>query len=661
MDKMDKKKESERRRLTLSAAELAEAGIAFLCGVCPLSPLVSPFGLAYLFSKTKLTLPLAAGLVLSLPFSPQPLVYALLYLLGFALLWLSAGRKLPAAARAALCVAFSAVLALTASPFSGADGFVAALFAFVAVPGFAYLFPCAAAAKQPGRLLCGRLAFAYVAVRAMSVFAFSFFRPELLLAFFLTLAAGVKSPYSSAGLCGFVCALAADLHYMPALIVLGLLFGLFAKKNVLAALFPTFAFAVVANAYLLDFRDLAPLLVNACCALAAFLPVHKRVPVLFPEQSEADGGGAPDKRPFSLSAFSACFSSLSQVFYTVNAETKQTNVTETCRRVQQAALSVCSACGGCACDKRDLCNNLMKHCLNEGFITEEQLPDHIRFGCKRKQQLVEAVNAALAKGRDESARAVAMLAEEYSAFSRLLNEAYKKEESEQTPDREAGRRVRELLFSKGVVCDKVRVTGARRRVVEVNGVLVDKLDCTSRQLTEELSALLGVRLSPPQFLLNDGYATMRFETVCRFSVESAKASCAKDGETLCGDTASFFEHDDYFYALIADGMGSGRDAALTSRLAAIYLEKLLCVGADKGDALRMLNKVLMAKKDEVFTTVDLIEIDKLTGEATLVKAGAAPELSAARRRLHQAGKPHAARRDYARRQGRADQAPAPSG
>ena len=302
MDKMDKKKESERRRLTLSAAELAEAGIAFLCGVCPLSPLVSPFGLAYLFSKTKLTLPLAAGLVLSLPFSPQPLVYALLYLLGFALLWLSAGRKLPAAARAALCVAFSAVLALTASPFSGADGFVAALFAFVAVPGFAYLFPCAAAAKQPGRLLCGRLAFAYVAVRAMSVFAFSFFRPELLLAFFLTLAAGVKSPYSSAGLCGFVCALAADLHYMPALIVLGLLFGLFAKKNVLAALFPTFAFAVVANAYLLDFRDLAPLLVNACCALAAFLPVHKRVPVLFPEQSGADGGGAPDKRPFSLSA-----------------------------------------------------------------------------------------------------------------------------------------------------------------------------------------------------------------------------------------------------------------------------------------------------------------------------------------------------------------------
>lgn len=93
MDKMDKKKESERRRLTLSAAELAEAGIAFLCGVCPLSPLVSPFGLAYLFSKTKLTLPLAAGLVLSLPFLPQPLVYALLYLLGFALLWLSAGRQ----------------------------------------------------------------------------------------------------------------------------------------------------------------------------------------------------------------------------------------------------------------------------------------------------------------------------------------------------------------------------------------------------------------------------------------------------------------------------------------------------------------------------------------------------------------------------------------
>ena len=63
---MDKKKETEKRRLTLSAAELAEAGIAFLCGICPLSPGVNPFGLAYLFSKAELTLPLAAGLVLSL-------------------------------------------------------------------------------------------------------------------------------------------------------------------------------------------------------------------------------------------------------------------------------------------------------------------------------------------------------------------------------------------------------------------------------------------------------------------------------------------------------------------------------------------------------------------------------------------------------------------
>ena len=205
----------------------------------------------------------------------------------------------------------------------------------------------------------------------MTVFSFSFFQPQLMLAFFITLAAGLKSPYSSAGLCGFVCALAADIHYMPALIVLGLLFGLFSKKNVLLALFPTFAFAVVSNAYLLDFRDLAPLLVNACCALAAFLPVHKRIPALFPEQPAEGESVAPDKRPFSLSAFSACFSSLSQVFYTVNAETKQTNATETCRRVQQAALSVCSACRGCTCDKRDLCNNLMKHCLSEGFITEE--------------------------------------------------------------------------------------------------------------------------------------------------------------------------------------------------------------------------------------------------------------------------------------------------
>src|SRR5699024_10682474 len=121
--------------------------------------------------------------------------------------------------------------------------------------------------------------------------------------------------------------------------------------------------------------------------------------------------------------------------------------------------------------------------------------------------LVSTVNLVLSRGRDERDRAVSVLAEEYSAFSHLLNSACRKQENESIPDKESARRVRELLFAKGIICDRVKVFGTRRRTVEANGVTVDKMDCTSRQLSQELSVLLGSTLSEPRFIVNDGYVT----------------------------------------------------------------------------------------------------------------------------------------------------------
>ena len=80
-------------------------------------------------------------------------------------------------------------------------------------------------------------------------------------------------------------------------------------------------------------------------------------------------------------------------------------------------------------------------------------------------------------------------------------------------------------------------------------------------------------------------------------------------------------------------MGSGRDAALTRRLSAIMLEKLLSVGAEKESALKLLNKALVEKEEEVFATVDLLEIDRVLGKATLIKAGAAPTMVIRKGRL----------------------------
>ena len=92
----------------------------------------------------------------------------------------------------------------------------------------------------------------------------------------------------------------------------------------------------------------------------------------------------------------------------------------------------------------------------------------------------------------------------------------------------------------------------------------------------------------------------------------------------CGDAILSFEAGEKFYMLISDGMGSGREAALTSGVCATLLRRLLESGAGLETALKMLNNILRAGERECSATIDIAEIDRITGEAKFVKSGAAP-------------------------------------
>ena len=99
----------------------------------------------------------------------------------------------------------------------------------------------------------------------------------------------------------------------------------------------------------------------------------------------------------------------------------------------------------------------------------------------------------------------------------------------------------------------------------------------------------------------------------------------KTNDSVNGDSVSIFNgKDGYQYGLISDGMGSGKNAALSSRLAVLMTEKLLSAGNQKDLTVEMLNSLLISKSDECFASVDLFEADLITGKATFIKAGAAP-------------------------------------
>lgn len=112
----------------------------------------------------------------------------------------------------------------------------------------------------------------------------------------------------------------------------------------------------------------------------------------------------------------------------------------------------------------------------------------------------------------------------------------------------------------------------------------------------------------------------------RFACRTSIALRPREGETLCGDQAASFEAGGAACLLLSDGMGSGeaahREAAMTVRL----LKQFLQAGVEPLPALKTLNTALLLRCREGagFTTIDLLRLDRSTGEAALYKYGAAP-------------------------------------
>lgn len=112
----------------------------------------------------------------------------------------------------------------------------------------------------------------------------------------------------------------------------------------------------------------------------------------------------------------------------------------------------------------------------------------------------------------------------------------------------------------------------------------------------------------------------------RFHCRVGTSLRAKDGERVCGDQLAVFTAGKMLYMLLSDGMGSGEAAHAESAMTVRLLRKFLKAGIEAKSALKTLNTALTLRCAENcgFTTIDLLALDRSSGEATLYKYGAAP-------------------------------------
>lgn len=95
-------------------------------------------------------------------------------------------------------------------------------------------------------------------------------------------------------------------------------------------------------------------------------------------------------------------------------------------------------------------------------------------------------------------------------------------------------------------------------------------------------------------------------------------------QEVSGDRGVTFRMGNKFFLILCDGMGTGTEAGGEAGAAIGILRTLLQAGTAPFDAMEMLNGIYILRDDGGFATVDLVCVDLVTGEAELLKWGAAP-------------------------------------
>lgn len=619
-------------------------GFLLSCAPLAISKGIHPFGIALLCASKKCRPALLFGCLAALPFYTSGRFVQLLCLFGcfFALSsienrgkGLQKGAKLrallsPGAAEKeirnamrVLLATFTALLT-TLGRFLSADASAATVVLTAALsvsfPAFCWLF---CQFLQKGRFYdLSLLGCAFALTQVVHGLSVAGVPLSLSVGAIFTLCAARNKGFAYGCAMGLLCGLTSGGAATGALGVAGITYGLLVAGSEGLALILAYMISVSGYWYLADNLTVLPAAVLLAFSCFAFLPLQKYVPQKLPPAA------APLKvQDLRLEKYAAAFSSLSGLFYTVSENASPQTMEQTVKGIQTVVHAFCRNCEGCDLQESELSNCFVNRMREQGIVHLPDLPLHITRRCPSIRAMAKTVNNLPMLREKEGEKGIRRMAAEYANLSSLLDYAARREEAARVKDKPAAARVRESLQEMRIPCDSVRVTGTRLRTVEAFGIRLSEVSASASRISATLSEQVGTRLSEPEFLLGGDYAVMKLTSVPRVRIEYAKCTASKMGEKVCGDTASFFETDDgYFYCLLSDGMGSGRDAALSSRLAAIMLEKLLTVGAEKADALQMVNKALQQKDKEIFATIDLLEIDRYTGTATLIKAGAAPTL-----------------------------------
>lgn len=271
-------------------------------------------------------------------------------------------------------------------------------------------------------------------------------------------------------------------------------------------------------------------------------------------------------------------------------------------------------------------NTALPAMLEAGEADRSHFPEHFRNACRNFDDFFEEVRRQLKltlQTRRQRARQrenEKLLCRQYSDLAHILSDCAEEFPAQVRFDAKAERLIRRRLLEKGVRCRVTVFTGEFGRL-RVELLPDGKPDAAL--LKKELDGLLR-RKFEAEDVTQERICFMEAEP---FRIMAGAAAGKKQGEQVSGDSATYFKTPEgLLYVLLADGMGSGEEAAGESRMTLEVLERFLRAGVSAEIALRTVDSALVIRNREsgIFSTVDLLRVNLFTGQAAIFKYGAAP-------------------------------------
>ena len=351
--------------------------------------------------------------------------------------------------------------------------------------------------------------------------------------------------------------------------------------------------------------------------------------------SENERAEQTEKR---LTGLSEGLSSISELLYNMS-RTLQSPCYSDLKQICDGAFE--NACCGCenrsACWKenyRETTDALMDVCSvlqRNGRVETEDVSGELTQKCGRLEDILSQINHNTylhARQLFENDR-TELFAADFEAVSELVRGYVQNTEKEYLWDEGRSAELERLLVLKGIDAVGACVLGGDRKCAVIFSPEPDSLFAFEKDISEAAETACGSPVGAP--VIDRELGALRFYAQPRLSVRFAMRSMRAEGEDeFCGDTAGVFDGaDKRKYAFISDGMGSGREAAMTSGLCGLFLRSLLSSGGGNTEgALKLLNGFLRNRGGgslhECSSTVDLMEIDPYLCRASFYKSGAAP-------------------------------------